>query len=277
MNFSLIITGLVLILIGTLIAGVGWNWDKTKNKKETDSKTTIQASTLGNHSPAINIEQPTIILPPNNNTKLSDTPRDEPLKNFASRYTLAADMNILTDHVHVDGINMRNGNVNVADSEGVELKNMKIFKSEEESKGKINIDRSQDFSVKDNKVANEINIDRSKSFDIEKNTVGEIADRDKQAQKNMNVILLEISSSAEVLSSLMVIQKLISEDNMLANALGKRITILDKENNGKYKTIIINHLRRLNIDTPQKAETKNAGLFFHWLNSFMHFDEKESL
>jgi|LGVE01.1.fsa_nt_gb hypothetical protein len=222
-------------------------------------------------NPSHSSETSTKLKKPSLPSKLDKKEEDKPIKNFASRYTLAADMTILTDHVHVNGINVR-GNVNVNDSEGVELKKMKIFESEEESKGKINIDRSQEFSIKENVVANEINVDRSKSFNVKKNTVGEIADRDKQAQEKINIILLEESNPEEVMSSLIIIQKLISEDEILANALGKRIQILDKENNGKYKHIIMNHLEKLEINTLQKAQSNNAGMVFHWLDFFMHFN-----
>ncbi|OGX52635.1 MAG: hypothetical protein A2321_02395 [Omnitrophica WOR_2 bacterium RIFOXYB2_FULL_45_11] len=241
------------------------------------TKNQIKSSTVGGDVVAGDKITQNIILQPNNASKsltaFKENPQDRPIKNFASRYTLAADMTISTDHVHVNGINVL-GNVNVNDSEGVEFRKMKIFKAEEKSKGKINIDRSQEFSIKENVVENEINVDRSKSFNVEKNTVGEIADRDRQAQEKINTILLETSCPEEIMSSLIIIQELISEDEVLANALGERVQILDKENNGKYKAIIINHLEKLEVNTLQKAEDSNIGLVFHWLDFFMHFNEK---
>ncbi|MBW1670488.1 MAG: hypothetical protein JRJ43_08265 [Deltaproteobacteria bacterium] len=51
----------------------------------------------------------------------------------------------------------------------------------------------------------------------------------------------------------MIIQKLISEDSILANAPGKRAQVPDKENSGSYKTIVMNYLKKLEIDTLKKA------------------------
>jgi hypothetical protein len=263
MNFPLIITGLVVVLIGTFIAGLGWNWEKIKGKyKETRPNTAMKASTSGDQSPAINIGQQNIIFPPKSASKSpmsNEKSQKKPIENFASRYTLAADMNILTDYVHVNGINVR-GNVNVDNAEGVELKKMKIFNADEYSKGKINIDRSQEFSVKENIVGNEINVARSKSFDVTRNTVGENVDRDKQAQESINIILTDSSTSSEIMSNLAIIQKLITNDNILANALGHRIETLDKENKGYYKNIVLNHFKNLDAETIQKAETKGVGM-----------------
>ena len=279
MNFTLIISGLIMILIGTFLTGLGWNWDKIKGKNHgTNATKTVQSITSGDHSPAISIEQNNIILPSGATPQSPSMPehnvKDKPIndfnsvKEFSSGYTLAADMNIKNDYVHVEGINVR-GNVNVDDSKGVELKDMYVLKSKENKfKGKINVDRSQDFNIKDNIVQNEINVDRSRTFNIEKNSVGEIANRDLQAQDNINIILLNTSSPDEVISSLIVIQKLISEDNILANALGNRIKNLDR----KYKSVIVNHLKKLDIDTLQKAQAKNVGMVFHWLDFFIHFN-----
>jgi len=300
MNFPFIIIGLLFALVGSLLAGIGWNWDKIKKKNHgTHPNVTMQAHTSGDHSPALTIEKPNIILQsgssPDTTTKAEEISQDKPIKNFASGYsgyTLAADMNISQDHVHVEGINVR-GNVNVNDSEGVELKKMKIFNSEVgKNKGritidrsenfnvkenvvkKVNIDRSEDFNVKENVFEDEIKVDRSNSYDVEKNIAGGIADRDELAQENINTILMVTSNNEEVMSSLETIQNLISEDNVLANALGKRVQKLDKENNGKYKIIISSHLKDLGIDTLHKAELHNLGLVFHWLDFFIEFNEK---
>lgn len=208
-----------------------------------------------------------------NTAELVNTTKNKPIKNFASRYTLAADMNILTDHVHVNGINVR-GNVNVDNAEGIELKKMKIFNADEYSKGKINIDRSQEFSVKENVVENEINVNHSKSFDVTRNTVGENVDRDKQAQESINIILTDLSTSSEIMLNLAIIQKLIANDNILANALGNRIETLDKENKGYYKNVVLNHFKKLDAETIPKAEAKGVGMVFHWLNLFLHFNTK---
>ena len=63
MNFPLIITGAIFGVIGTIIAGIGWNWDKiTKKNDAPDHGATMQAQTSGDQSPAININQPNIIL-----------------------------------------------------------------------------------------------------------------------------------------------------------------------------------------------------------------------
>ncbi len=75
MNFPLIITGLLIVLIGTLIAGVGWNWEKVKdrNKKTSTTSTSepvqpnfksvaIQATTLGNNSPVTTIGEQKIFM-----------------------------------------------------------------------------------------------------------------------------------------------------------------------------------------------------------------------
>jgi len=280
MNYTLIIIGSIIGSIGVIITGLGWNWDKIKgNNQGADSNVTIQSSTSENHSNTINIGQQNIILPSGitpqspsvNEKKMIDKPiKDfDSGKDFSSGFTLAADMNIKNDYVHVEGLNVR-GNVNVEDSKGVELKDMYIFKSgEDKYKGRINIDRSQDFNIKENVVQNEINVDRSKAFNIERNSVGEIADRDLQAQENINIILLDTSRPEEVILSLITIQRLISEDNILANALGNRIQILDEKNDGKYKSIVLTHLKKLNIDTLQKAQTNNLGMVYHWLDFFM--------
>jgi len=75
----------------------------------------------------------------------------------------------------------------------------------------------------------------------------------RQAQEKINIIFLEVSHPEEVMSSLMIIQKLISEDSILANAPGKRAQVPDKENSGSYKTIVMNYLKKLEIDTLKKA------------------------
>jgi hypothetical protein len=234
----------------------------------------MQATTYGDQSPAININQPTIILPPASASKpsISDgESKNGPIENFASKYTLAADLNIASNYMKVDGINVR-GNVNANNTEGVEFNKMKVFNSDEYSKGKINIDRSQEFSVKENAVENSINIDRSKLFEVARNTVGKIVDRDKQAQESINVILTDSSTPSEVVLNLLIIQELIAKDDILANALGQRVESLDKENNGQYKKIVLTHLTRLNVETIQRAEAKGLGFVFYWLNFFLHFN-----
>ena len=272
MNYTLIITGLIVVLIGTFLTGLGWNWEKIKGKTaEASSSNTVHNQTSGNQSPIVNIEHQNIILP-NESSVSEEKNQDLPLKDFVSSYTLAADMNIQTDYVHVKGISVR-GNVNVEDSEGVELKEMKIYESDNyNSKGKINIEDSKDFSIDENTVADEININRSESFDVTKNTVGEIIDSDMQAQENMNNILIGKTDPTLVMLSLTILQQLIAEDNNLANKLGIRIKNLNDEKNGYYKNIILRHFEILNIETLQKAEKKNVGMAYHWLNYFLHFD-----
>jgi len=276
MNYPLIILGLVFILIGSFIAGIGWNWDKIKGKSQSNHPNTVmQASSVGDQSPAFNIQQNNYYSESkdSNISAPEKKSQSQPIQNFASKYTLAADMNIQQGNIHVNGINVR-GNVNVNNTEGVELKNMQIFNANEYSKGKINIDRSQEFSVKDNSVSNEINVDRSKSFEVAKNTVGRGADLDKKAQDSMNIILTDSSNLPEVLTNLLIIQDLIKDDNRLANALGQRIETLDKESKGRYKDVVLKHLRQLNAEMLQKAETLDIGRVFHWLNFFLHFDVK---
>jgi hypothetical protein len=270
--------------IGLLLTGLGWNWDKIKEKNHgADAPNSVQSSTSGDHSSATSIEQHNIILSSGITPQSSSMPKrkiiDKPIKDFNSRkdfssgYTLAADMNIKNDHVYVEGINVR-GNVNVDDSKGAELKDMYILKSgEDKFKGKVNIDRSQEFNIKENVVQNEINVDRSRVFNIERNSVGEIANHDLHAQDNINIILLKTSRPEAVMSSLITIQKLISEDSILANALGNRIKNLDEKNDGKYKSIVVSHLKKLNIDTLEKAQAKNVGMVFHWLDFFIHFNK----
>lgn len=275
MNFPLIITGLLLVLFGTFITNLGWNWEKIKGKnKDIHFSSTMQAHTSGHQSPAINIGQQNIIFSSENVHKSpmpDEKPQNKPIENFASKYTIASDMNIWTNHVHINGINIR-GNVNVDNTEGVELKKMKIFNADKYSKGKINIDRSQEFSVKGNIIENEINVDRSKSFDVTRNTVGENVDRDKQAQESINIILTDLSTSSEIMLNLAIIQKLIVNDNILANALGNRIETLDKENKGHYKNVVLNHFKKLDAETIQKAEAMGVGMVFHWFNFFLHFN-----
>lgn len=48
MNFALVVGGLIIIAIGTLMTGIGWNWDKfSKQNKKTAE---INATISGNHN-----------------------------------------------------------------------------------------------------------------------------------------------------------------------------------------------------------------------------------
>ena len=101
-----------MILIGTFLTGLGWNWDKIKGKDHgTDAPKTAQTITSGDHSPAINIEQNNIILPSEIDPSSPSMPErkiiDKPIKDFdsgkdySSGYTLAADMENQRGQVYI--------------------------------------------------------------------------------------------------------------------------------------------------------------------------------
>ncbi|MBI4711642.1 MAG: hypothetical protein HY767_04190 [Candidatus Omnitrophica bacterium] len=48
MNFSLVVWGIIVIAIGTLMTGVGWNWDKFQNQSKTTSG--IKANIRGDNN-----------------------------------------------------------------------------------------------------------------------------------------------------------------------------------------------------------------------------------
>ncbi len=58
MNYTLIIVGLVVIGIGTLIAGIGWNWDKVKRTSPAISQTQSESANAQVHRDVPGAKQP---------------------------------------------------------------------------------------------------------------------------------------------------------------------------------------------------------------------------
>ncbi len=195
--------------------------------------------------------------------KLLDTYVDVgPITNFCSSYTLAADMTIANNHVHVRGLKVK-GNVKIIDSEGSSLEHLTIGKNKEKAvSGNLNVDKSKVGSVDQNIVAGDINVRSSEVTSINQNMLGFSFDKDEVVIEIVNKLFTEkLPTTAE----LHRLQEILSGSHEIAEKLGARLNKENVNKHGVIGSVILKSLKKLGLDTLEKAKTIGLGELFKWL------------
>ncbi len=185
------------------------------------------------------------------------------IDNFCSSYTLAADLNILSDNVHVEGIKVK-GNVNLNNSSGSSLREMKILQHKEKPMtGNINVKGSKVGSVNSNVISGDVNVTSSVVDSIDKNLIGFSFDNDDSVIEIINHMLgNDLPNNME--TKLKDLQEILWKNPKIAEMLCRK---LNKENNNKdgvLGSIILRNLKKLGIDTISKAKDKGIDALFKW-------------
>jgi len=179
-------------------------------------------------------------------------------------YVLAADLTINNDHVHVNGISVQ-GNVSAYRTTGVKLQNMSITKNKERKMGgKLTITNSEQFSVKNNVIA-DAKIDSSKLFQIDGNLIGyEFEDRDLLIE-SINALIASGKNQEQVIKELENIEKVIGKNEENAVIISEKIASANK---GNFKIItgkILSTLKSVGLDTVENVKNRGIDGAVQWL------------
>lgn len=187
----------------------------------------------------------------------------KPISNFCSSYTLAADLTIGCDYVHVEGIKVK-GDVSINQSTGSSLKGMKILENKENKvAGNINLNESTVGSINNNVVAGDVNVTSSHVNSIDKNLIGFSFDNDEAVIAVINHMLGK-KLPQDIEDKLKLLQKILWENPKIAETLGKKLNSENKNKKGVLGTTILKNLKQLGLDTVNKAKDKGLDALFKW-------------
>ena len=188
-------------------------------------------------------------------------------------YVLAADLTINNDHVHVNGISVH-GNVSVNNSTGVKLQNMNISKNEEKNVGgKLAIKNSEQFSVKNNVIA-DAEIDSSKLFQIDSNLIGyDFEDRDLLIE-SINSLIVGKKNQSQVINELEKVEEIIRKNEDNAVVISEKIASANK---GNFKNIgerILSTLKSVGLETVENVKNRGIDGAVQWLINLIEMASK---
>lgn len=184
---------------------------------------------------------------------------------FVSSYTLAADLTVKTNNVRIEGINVR-GNVNILAASGSSLKGIHVMTGRDKQKsGSINIEASTVGLITSNVVAGDVNLHSSHVGSLDRNLIGFSFDHDAAVLQAINALIEGKNLSQDLERELALVQQVLTQSTQVADKFGGKLRELDRAQNGAIGSRILGSLKKMGIDTLEKAKTKGLDKFLGWL------------
>ena len=129
--------------------------------------------------------------------------------------------------------------------------------------GNVNVKGSKIGTLNGNIVSGDVNVTSSIVGSIDRNFIGFSFDKDDAVIDIINTFLRKALPN-DMEKRLKELQEILWKDPSVAEMLGSRLNSENNKKNGLLGSVILKNLKKLGIDTINKAKDKGLDVLFKW-------------